>query len=70
MPVMKSGDKLMCHSSIDFSFTSHCPQSHSQPVPFLQASGWITGAPIEIEHRGMTRESMWVFMKGATLDYR
>lgn len=70
MPVMKLGDKLMCHSSIDFSFASHCPQSQSQPGPFLHASGWITVATVETEHCGMTRDPVWVFMRGATPDYR
>lgn len=60
----------MCHSSIDFSFASHCPQSQSRPGPFLHASGWITVAPVEAEHRGVTREPMRVLMRGATPDYR
>lgn len=60
----------MCHSSIDFSFASHCPQSQSRPGPFLHASGWITVAPVETEHRGVTREPMRVLMRGATPDYR
>lgn len=35
MPVMKLEDKLMCHSNIDFSFASHCPQFPSQPSLFF-----------------------------------
>ncbi|CAB1439761.1 unnamed protein product [Pleuronectes platessa] len=43
--------------------------SQSQPEPFLHASGWITVAPFETEHRMVTREPVRVFMRGATPDY-
>lgn len=43
-PVMKLEDKLMCHSSIDFSFASRCPLVPEPAQPLLHVSGWITGA--------------------------
>lgn len=43
-PLMKLEDKLMCHSSIDFSFASHCPLVPEPAQPLLHAPGWITGA--------------------------
>lgn len=61
MPVMKLGDKLMCHTAIDFSFASGCPQLHGQPAPFLCAL---------CSRAGWQKKPTRVFMKGVTPDYR